>query len=369
MNDVLVAAAGCITPLGHLEETFTALMAGRSGLAVTGLLDGPLSELPFGAVAGLDGAAGSLTRLRSLMDALFTTVDGSLMPLLSRLPLILATTKGASDHMMAEAEGTWQGPCLASVISEVLSPYGLGEGGHVVSAACASGTIAVIEAARLVGSGRAEAALVLGFEILSRFVSTGFWSLKVLDPRGARPFDVDRKGLSLGEGAALILVAHEEFCRDNGLEPLCRIEGCGVTCDAFHVATPMLDGTGLKRAISRALAGRQRPGGINAHGTGTFYNDQMEINAFTALWPDRHPPFHSVKGSLGHSLGAAGVIETAIAVRSLQEGLLPPTVGLERSEPGLNVDGSAPMPLEGQGILCCNSGFGGVNAAIMLDSM
>jgi 3-oxoacyl-(acyl-carrier-protein) synthase len=124
------------------------------------------------------------------------------------------------------------------------------------------------------------------------------------------------------------------------------------------------------RAFKEATSELQLPvGGINTHGTGTFYNDAMEMTAMRSCWQQNVPPFHSVKGAIGHCLGAAGVIEAAIAVRSLQEGYLPPTVGLATNEDAsLPVSGSRPLPLLSPSILSCNAGFGGINAAILLSA-
>jgi 3-oxoacyl-(acyl-carrier-protein) synthase len=109
-------------------------------------------------------------------------------------------------------------------------------------------------------------------------------------------------------------------------------------------------------------------GGINAHGTGTVFNDAMEMYAFSQLWATP-PPFHSVKGAIGHCLGAAGIIESAIAIKSLHEGKIPPTVGLERPEARIAkvIAGEAALPLTSGSILTCNSGFGGINAALLFD--
>ncbi|MFN2369312.1 MAG: hypothetical protein ABR605_10285 [Desulfurivibrionaceae bacterium] len=139
--------------------------------------------------------------------------------------------------------------------------------------------------------------------------------------------------------------------------------------DAGHITAPCREATGLLRALDLCTEGGSQPvGAVNAHGTGTRFNDAMEIKAF------RHHlaggiPVHSVKGAIGHCLGAAGVIEAALAVKSLAEGRIPPTVGLVEPDPEMiNPAGARPFDLVYPSILSCNSGFGGINAALLLHS-
>ena len=150
---------------------------------------------------------------------------------------------------------------------------------------------------------------------------------------------------------------------------LAQITGWGAACDATHITAPDRKARGLIAAIKKATDNCRRPvGAINAHGTGTQYNDAMETYAFTTLWGKNHPPFHSVKGAIGHCLGAAGVIEAVLSVESLKRGLIPPSVGLATPEFGTShVTGQRPLALYHPSILTCNSGFGGINASILME--
>jgi 3-oxoacyl-[acyl-carrier-protein] synthase II len=192
-----------------------------------------------------------------------------------------------------------------------------------------------------------------------------------LDPEGSRPFDRDRAGLTLGEGAAaLLLTIRERAVRENR-PVLARVLGWGTANDAHHITAPSRDGCGLILAVRQALetAGlaADTVDGISAHGTGTVYNDLMELTAFRALFGEDCPPLHSVKGALGHTLGAAGGIEVALGIRSLETGLLPPTVRLGEPEPGAEgLVSPAARPFGGQVLLSTNSGFGGINSALLL---
>jgi 3-oxoacyl-[acyl-carrier-protein] synthase II len=161
-----------------------------------------------------------------------------------------------------------------------------------------------------------------------------------------------------------------ERARHEGREPLATLSGWGVAGDAFHITAPARDGCGLVQAVRGALEradlSPEKVAGINAHGTGTVYNDAMELTAFGSVFGDRNIPLHSIKGAIGHTLGAAGGIETAVALRSLAEGIIPPTVGCSDPEVEGQV-GDRPFPLAGDVLLATNSGFGGINAALVLE--
>jgi 3-oxoacyl-[acyl-carrier-protein] synthase II len=213
-----------------------------------------------------------------------------------------------------------------------------------------------------------DAVFVVGVDHLSAFVVAGFTALKALDPKGCRPFDRDRCGLSPGEaGAAIVLV------RANRAPPVAiRIHGWGGSNDANHLTGPSRDGSGLALAIRRALeTARLQPQDIayvNAHGTGTPYNDAMESLALRAVFGEPCPPVSGAKGMLGHTLGAAGVVETILCVLAMQERLLPGTPGLAMPAEG------APASLLREPravarlnhVLKLNTGFGGVNGALIL---
>jgi 3-oxoacyl-(acyl-carrier-protein) synthase len=165
----------------------------------------------------------------------------------------------------------------------------------------------------------------------------------------------------------MLLCATEEAHKRNW-PILAQITGWGAACDAVHITAPDREASGLIAAIKKATDNCCRQvGAINAHGTGTRHNDAMEIFAFTTLWGRNNPPFHSVKGAIGHCLGAAGVIEAVLSVESLNKGLIPPSVGLTIPEPGIgHVTGQKPLALDHPSILSCNSGFGGINTSILI---
>lgn len=288
--------------------------------------------------------------------------------------LLTATTKGGIDALERLRRGTAEttdGLLLGQLPEKVAARCGLRDGGVNISAACASSTIALARGAAMIDSGQAAAVLVCCLDLLSEFVFSGFSALQGLSSRAARPFDRGRDGLSMGEGGAVLLLANAAWAEKNGYRPLATIAGWGVANDANHITAPARDGSGLVRAMEQALgkAGVD-PGeiaAVSAHGTATVYNDAMELTALRRVFADRPLPVHSVKGAIGHTLGAAGGIETALAVRMLAEETMPPTVGFQDPEEGAEERVSArAQGIEGDYLLSTNSGFGGVNAVLVM---
>lgn len=364
MKKVVTVAADILTSLGDLEATWSGLLNGQSGL-VSRQIDGFDSEWPLGIIDGLDATIGSNQRLESLFDHLFQ----SLPRLPANTSLICATTKGAVDELLiSRTPFSGQPWHIAEQLAERLHIAGEI---HTVSAACASGTIAVIQGAMRIASGECENALVVGLDLISRFVLSGFGSLKALSPKGCKPFDAGRDGLSLGEGAGWVLLSNEDNARWTSGSMTAQVPGWGISCDAKHITAPCKNARGLIASLEQATIGlKTKLGGINAHGTGTIQNDAMELVAFSKVFNTYNTPpipVCSIKGAIGHCLGAAGVIEIALSLKSLNNNILPPTVGLiAAADSTVALSGKAPLQLLHPSVLSCNSGFGGINAAILL---
>jgi 3-oxoacyl-(acyl-carrier-protein) synthase len=365
MNEVVITAAAGLTGLGDLEQTWQGLMDGRSAVFPGGL-SGPLAKWPVAGVAGLEAPIGSDRRLRELI--------AKLIKMLPEIPddagLVVSTTKGAPDELLCDGSGPWPGQPW-DLGRTVAAELGLRGPVSTVSAACASGTLAIIDAAQRLRTRNAPGSfLVLGIDLLSTFVVSGFARLHALAKERCRPFDSNREGLALGEGACALLVTTRAEAEHWNRPVLAVLKGWGVSGDAGHITAPCREASGLLRALDLCTGnGRHPVGAVNAHGTGTKFNDAMEIKAFRQ-WLAGEVPIHSVKGAIGHCLGAAGVIEAAIAVKSLAEGRIPPTVGMVEPDPELvNPAGARPFALVNPSIISCNSGFGGINAALLLHSL
>ena len=365
MNRVFVQDIRIATALGNLEQTFAGLLRGSTGI-------GPINR-------GFSGNAATIALLEQPdnTSCIHTLLELVLQdfPGLSRDTVpFAATTKAGVDSLEKVMRGIpadIQTAFPQWLLSRVRRRMSLDSPGLAVSAACASSTIALARAAREVAFGRAESVLVVCADVVSQFVYQGFSSLQALDKTACRPFDSNRSGLSLGEGAAAIHVVSEDRVRENTVSVIAEISGWGAACDAVHITAPARDGCGLIAALNQALSrgglSAGDVGAVHAHGTGTVYNDAMEITAFKSVFGDRARPVYSVKGALGHTLGAAGGVEAALSIKSLHAGVVPPTVGLEDPEDAAaGYVSSRSSSLDRRVIVTTNSGFGGINAALVL---
>lgn len=386
MRSVAVTAMGAVTGFGEGVVPFwNGLLSGRSCL-------GPITLFPTGRVVvrqvaearplgqGEPGPAGE--RAHRLLLAAAREVEAQVPSGLLGGPgtaVVVGTTMGGNRLFCSWLEGGLASPSGSDLASPArLLAERTGAAGPVVtvSAACASGTAALGAAARLVRSGTVDRALAAGVDALSEFVVAGFDSLRALSRTTVRPFDLRRDGLGLGEGAGLLLVEELGAALSRGARPLALVRGYGSAGDAFHMTRPSPRGAGLVRALSAALAdARVEPsaiGFVSAHGTGTPLNDAMEAAAFGTVFGAGlvRPPVQSLKGAVGHTLGAAGALEAILTVRVLESGLVPPTAGLEEPDPALGLDvvhGAArrvePLSLA----VSTSSAFAGTNAAVILE--
>ena len=375
----MITGCGVVSPLGEGVPAFwEGLLSGRSAIR-------PFANFPAADLTPANGAevstpttdmdrAGDFA-LRAATQAL--TDAGLSGPLPARSGIALGTTLGGMLLFEAWDAGHLDGPPLRAV------PYyapaarlarALGCRGPVATPqlACASGTWAIALAASWVRAGRAEVVLAGGTDLLCRFVVSGFNALKATAPE-ARPFDRDRRGLVLGEGAAIVVVESEAHAARRGARLRARIAGIGAAGDAVHMTAPDREGRGAARAISAALVDAGLAPGdvgfVSAHGTGTPYNDAMEAVAIGGVFGPRGVPVNSIKGAIGHTLGAAGAFETVLCIRVMESSMVPPTAGLERVDPACAaldlVHGSA-RPTSARVSVSTSSGFAGANAALVL---
>ncbi|MDR0892938.1 MAG: beta-ACP synthase [Mediterranea sp.] len=279
--------------------------------------------------------------------------------------LLLSTTKGNVDLLATSSLLAADSPAyLWKMAERVGHHFGAANRVEVISNACISGLSALIVAKRWIESGRYRQVVVAGGDVLSHFITSGFHSLRSVSAERCRPYDSRRDGLSLGEACGAIVLEAKE-----GADGIV-LAGGAISNDANHITGPSRTGDGLALAIHQALdeAG-VTPDGVsfvNAHGTATVYNDEMESKALhlTGL---ADVPVNSLKSYLGHTLGASGIIETILCAEQLRSGILYGTLGFERL--------GVPMPIHVSSLhqrlpmRCCvktASGFGGCNAAVVL---
>lgn len=278
-----------------------------------------------------------------------------------RTALIISTTKGNVEGLL-----NGSGRVLPSESSSMIaSRLGIRSEPIVVCDACISGLAAIILAERLIGQGTYDTAIVCGADVPRKFIMSGFQTLKAVSQDCCRPFDMNRNGLNLGEAAATIIMSREP---DGGRERW-RIDGCAIRNDAYHLSAPHKRGEGLLMSIEETLKGH-RPEDIsliNAHGTATLFNDQMESVAIERAGLSA-APLNGIKGYYGHTMGAAGVLETIVSLHMMDDGYALPTRGFEELGVSgkVNISGKeVEIAGESKRLLKLMSGFGGCNASAL----
>lgn len=356
---IRVVATNIISPLGFTtEENYRAVLAGRSALKrYAGLwgLPEPFAASLFNeeqkATLALEGYTFfEALAIRSIRTALTYTSLGNDF---SRIVLILSTTKGNIESL---GEARYYPSEAAQRIAEAI---GLTTKPIVVCNACVSGLSAQLLANRLLSANVYDYAIVVGAEVQSKFIVSGFQSLKAVSEEPCRPFDIERNGLNPGEAAATIV-----FARNADGEHWCLMNGA--TCnDAYHNVSPSPQGEGLTNAINAVMKGRDKSllATVCAHGTATLYNDQMESVAIhRAELTD--VPLSALKGNFGHTMGAAGVLETILTMIATQDGLVLPSKGFAELGVSKEVNiSSEPQKTDKRSFLKLMSGFGGCNVA------
>ncbi len=371
IKEVWITDAHTVTSLGRsLDRTWEGLIKGISGIRPVNRFCAEAYRAQSAAVIEDLAPSGDRSMIDSLLDYLVQDIHTPPDDVM----LITATTKLGIDNLERRRRGESVRPedILPSSMPRFVSQkLGLTNRGINISASCASSTIAVSEAAVAIATGMAEAVLVCCADVVTEFVFSGFSALKIVSPQPCRPFDRDRDGITLGDGAAMLLLMSRDRALRESRPCKAIVRGWGVANDAFHITSPIEDASGLVAAISRAIS---RAGlspddisAISAHGTGTPYNDLMELRAIAQVFGNRRIPVYSAKGSIGHTLGGAGGIEIALAARCLAEQTVPPTAGFKNPEKGAEgLVSPKPAPFKGDYMLTSNSGFGGINAAIVL---
>ena len=368
-------ADNIISPLGITSEDN--VNACRHGQSAITYIDEKYSPEPFYGAKISDEIRHALY-INDDYTWLETLYIKSIEAVLDKLPsidkhdtvLIFSTTKGNIDKLQGSNEYTDKRSYeLLPMANRVNGYFGMSNAPIVVSNACISGLSAIITAKRLLDMGKYQHALVTGGDILSDFVVSGFQSLKAISNEPCRPYDQDRKGINLGEACGSMFLTKDKSLAES-YDNRIRILAGSQSNDANHISGPSRTGSGLQLAIKRALSeaniGSDDIQYISAHGTATIFNDEMEAQAFKALQMDGIP-LNSLKGYFGHTLGAAGIVETIMAIHQINKGMIISSQGyntcgithkLNVAENNLSTDISLALKT--------TSGFGGCNAAVVL---
>ncbi|GES31715.1 beta-ketoacyl-ACP synthase II [Streptomyces angustmyceticus] len=405
---VVVTGCGVVSPVGNTTADFwDALLAGRSGVGPVTRFD--TSGLPVrigGEVTGFDWS-GCLTPQEARRSDSFTRYavvaatealrDAGLEPPAGvdpyRFAAVIGSGYGAASAIQQQYDVLkGQGPRRVSPYHSVLTAidhpasllsikYGIGGPSCAVSAACATGAVAIGEAAELIRHGRADLVLAGGADdSLTAVDLAGTANAQALsrrndDPEGAsRPFDRDRDGFVMATGAAVLTLEEAGHAERRGATILAEVAGYAATTDAHHATAPDPTGAGAVRAMRGALADAGRApedvGQISAHGTGTVLNDRIEAAALReVLGPDHlsRTPVTAVKSMTGHMLGASGAAEAVAAVLSLRDRRIPPIRNCDHpEEPDLDLVVKGARDWDGDVVLSNSFGFGGHNAVLVL---
>jgi 3-oxoacyl-[acyl-carrier-protein] synthase II len=404
---VVITGLGCIGPVGNtMNETWKALLAGKSGAAPITLFDASRHKTRFAAeVKGFDPAAHFGAREARRMDrftqfAVVATLEALAQAGLAidesnrdRIGILIGTGIGGVGTLLEQAEVLRErGP---ERVSPFLVPMMISDGAAGVIAirvgargpnmavvtACATGTNALGEAAAMIRRGAADAMIAGGAEAaIVPLAMAGMNVMGALSARNdspetaSRPFDKTRDGFVMGEGAGILILEAEESALARGARILCEFKGYATTDDAHHISAPAENGVGAALSMSLALKDANlRPediGYINAHGTSTPLNDKSETAAIKSVFGEyaRRLAVSSTKSMTGHLLGASGAVEAAACVKVFEHNILPPTVHYSTPDPDCDLDyvPNQPRASQPEHVMSNSFGFGGHNATLIL---
>ena len=372
-----VVADNVVTALGmNSSSNYAAAKEGRTALkrydeqwgTGTPFVAAMVNRKEILAACGQEGITGAYTFfekmvLLSITNALYQCrVDMTS----ARTLLILSTTKGNVDMLRENTEGLpAERELLGETAQAIADHFGMKNQPVVVSNACTSGACALIEASRMISTGSYDHVVVCGADILSPFIVSGFQSLQALSDEPCRPFDEDRTGINLGDAAATIIFHAESLSRlKYGTWYLAQ---GAIRNDAFHITNPSRTGEGSYKALSYVMKDTdpEELAFVNAHGTATLFNDEMESVALSRAGLDQIP-VNSLKGIFGHTMGAAGVLETIISMQAANEGIILGTKGFSNLGVSRRIQVAATnSTTDKQAFVKMMSGFGGCNAAIL----
>lgn len=376
MASVYIKSNNIISPLGFsTEENMNAVLSGKSGLQFfkehtlgvpeafcASIISTSLINTEFSKISNLKISRFEKLAILSVYQAASKISVDLANP---RTLFILSTTKGNVDILETSISDCnaylWHSAqIIATFFKNANNPI-------VVSNACISGVSASIVAKRMLKTGTYDTAVVIGADIISKFIIAGFQSFKALSQDACTPFDVNRKGLNLGEGAATMILGITESEQSVPKDTII-LENEAITNDANHISGPSRTGEGLFLGLQQIMQNRtvEEIGFINAHGTATPYNDEMESIALSRM--ELTPvPVQSLKGYFGHTLGAAGLLELVISAESLKQNKIIKSAGYETC--GVSNPLHIITKTQAKEVSRCIkmvSGFGGCNAVSML---
>jgi 3-oxoacyl-[acyl-carrier-protein] synthase II len=404
---VVITGLGCVSPVGNnVPDAWQALLAGKSGAAPITAFDASAHKTKFAAeVKGFDAAALFGTRDARKMDRFAQLATAATLEALEhsglkidesnrdRVGILIGTGIGGIITILEQYDVMKErGPERVSpfLIPMMISDSAAGNLAIRVGArgpnmslatACASGTNSLGEAAEMIRRGGADVMIAGASEAsISALAMAGMNVMTALstrndDPqRASRPFDMDRDGFLMGEGAGVLILESLEYAKARGARILCEFTGYGTTDDAHHISAPAENGAGaaisMKLALENAGLSVNDVSYINAHGTSTQLNDKSETAAIKTVFGEQayQIPVSSTKSMTGHLLGASGALEAVICVMAIQDKILPPTINYETPDPVCDLDyvPNKPRKSTPEHVMSNSFGFGGHNATLVV---
>jgi len=356
---IYIGAEVIVSPLGEsAEDNWQALSENRSGIALVRAAGFNKEDIHLAKIAALNGPLRFQQLVIRVLSLLRERIDASILAS-DRTIVLISSTKGALDDNLHDQ--------FSETCAAVMREFNLAHLPMVISNACISGVLTLNVAGNMVEAGQYDHVIAIGCDVASDFVLYGFQSLFAVSDKPCAPFDAARNGITLGEGCGAALVSGTKSVFKNA--PLQLLTGTSAN-DANHISGPSRTGEGLVRSVTRTMAkhgiSADEIDFVCAHGTGTVFNDEMEAIAFNRLaLGDK--PLNSLKGYFGHTLGAAGVIETAVCMQMMRNRMLIKSMGYHdagTSQPLHIILENEPKTLHT--ILKTASGFGGGNASLMI---
>jgi 3-oxoacyl-[acyl-carrier-protein] synthase II len=400
---VVVTGVGAVTPLGlDVEQTWQSLIAGRSGVGTITAFDAKASPVRIAAqIDGFDAVALFGRRRARHLDrvvqlALVATkeaIEASKLDVATapeRIGVVYASGIGGIRTLedgirtLIDRGAEWVNPYVVPMMipnmaaGEIAMEWQLLGYNCCTVTACSASAHAIGTAFDAIRLGRADAVVTGGSESAVTPVGiAGFAAMKALSTRNdeperaSRPFDIDRDGFVLGEAAATLVLEEREFALRRGAPVLAELAGYGATADAYHITQPHPNGDGATRAMQAAIADAGLSSAdidyVNAHGTSTPPNDRVETHALKRVFGPSVPLVSSTKSMTGHTLGAAGALESVFCILAMQTSLVPPTINLDNPDPACDLDyvANKARPADVRYAMTNSLGFGGHNASLV----
>lgn len=386
-----VTGVGCITAIGNnVPEQLVSLIAGKTGVAAISRLETVHSAtFPLGEVKLSNAALSAILSLNSRQEKQFTrtallgaiaakeALQAAKIDLTDgqKTAFVSSTTVGGMDRTeniiyQDDDDVSFVNSHLCGASTASIADYlGITDYTATISTACSSGANAIMHAVRLIQHGTVDRAIVGGVDALCKFTLNGFNSLQILDTSWCKPFDKDRKGLNLGEGAGFIVL--EKQSSEVATRQICRLVGYANANDAFHQTASSPDGVGAFKAMQGALKMAEiEPSEvdyINAHGTGTGSNDITEAIAIERVFGEQIPPYSSTKPYTGHTLAASAGVEAVFSVLAIQHNLIYPSLNISNAMPELKQKPNEVLlqNREVNTVLSNSFGFGGNSSSLL----